>query len=146
MVNNMLYDIKKIQEILPHRYPFLLIDQVISINEEQTQIHARKCVTINEPFFQGHFPNEPIMPGVLQLEAIAQAGAVVILSKDEFKGKLAIFAGASNVKWKRIVRPGDVLDINVELLKMRGSFGFAKGIITVDGEVACQAEIAFVIQ
>ena len=138
-------DINEIKSILPHRYPFLLVDKVLEIVEDQ-KIVAQKNVTVNEPFFQGHFPQEPIMPGVLQLEAIAQAGAIVVLSKPENKGKLAIFAGASNVKWKRIVRPGDVLDINVELLKMRGSFGFAKGIITVDGEVACQAEIAFVIQ
>ena len=142
----MLYNSKQIKDILPHRYPFLLIDQVVSINDEQTKIHARKCVTINEEFFQGHFPQEPIMPGVLQLEAIAQAGAIVVLSKEEYKGKLAIFAGANNVKWKRMVVPGDVLDITVELVKMRGSFGFAKGEITVDGKICCTAEISFFIQ
>ena len=145
MVNNMLYDAKQIREILPHRYPFLLIDQVYEIID-YIKIRARKCVTQNEPFFQGHFPVEPIMPGVLQLEAIAQAGAIVVLSKPENKGKLAIFAGASNVKWRKKVVPGDVLDIEVELVKIKGPFGFAKGVITVSGEVACQAEISFVIQ
>ncbi len=142
----MLYDAKQIQEILPHRYPFLLVDQVLEINEDDTYIHARKCVSINEPFFQGHFPSEPVMPGVLQLEAIAQAGAIILLKKEEFKGKIAYFAGANNVKWKRIVRPGDVLDIKVELVKIRGVVGFGKGTITVDGELACQAELSFVIQ
>jgi len=146
MVINMLYDAKQIQEILPHRYPFLLVDQVLEINEDDTYIHARKCVSINEPFFQGHFPSEPVMPGVLQLEAIAQAGAIILLKKEEFKGKIAYFAGANNVKWKRIVRPGDVLDIKVELVKIRGVVGFGKGTITVDGELACQAELSFVIQ
>lgn len=142
----MLYDAKQIQEILPHRYPFLLVDQVLEINEDDTYIHARKCVSINEPFFQGHFPSEPVMPGVLQLEAIAQAGAIILLKKEEFKGKIAYFAGANNVKWKRIVRPGDVLDIKVELVRIRGVVGFGKGTITVDGELACQAELSFVIQ
>lgn len=146
MVINMLYNAKQIQEILPHRYPFLLVDQVLEINEDDTYIHARKCVSINEPFFQGHFPSEPVMPGVLQLEAIAQAGAIILLKKEEFKGKIAYFAGANNVKWKRIVRPGDVLDIKVELVKIRGVVGFGKGTITVDGELACQAELSFVIQ
>ena len=146
MVINMLYDAKQIQEILPHRYPFLLVDQVLEINEDDTYIHARKCVSINEPFFQGHFPSEPVMPGVLQLEAIAQAGAIILLKKEEFKGKIAYFAGANNVKWKRIVRPGDVLDIKVELVRIRGVVGFGKGTITVDGELACQAELSFVIQ
>ena len=139
-------NIEQIQEILPHRYPFLLVDQVLEINEDDTYIHARKCVSINEPFFQGHFPSEPVMPGVLQLEAIAQAGAIILLKKEEFKGKIAYFAGANNVKWKRIVRPGDVLDIKVELVRIRGVVGFGKGTITVDGELACQAELSFVIQ
>lgn len=135
----------QIREILPHRYPFLLIDQVISL-EGDKKIHARKCVSQNEPFFQGHFPNEPIMPGVLQLEAMAQAGAIVVLRREENKGKLAIFAGADNVKWKKMVLPGDVLDIHVELLKEKGPFGFGYGEILVDGEIACQADIKFVIK
>ncbi len=142
----MLYDAKQIQEILPHRYPFLLIDQVEEINEDDTYIHAKKCVSVNEPYFQGHFPNNPVMPGVLQLEAIAQAGAVILLRKEEFKGKTAYFAGANNVKWKRMVKPGDVLDIEVELVKIRGPIGFGKGTIKVMGELACQAELSFVIQ
>ncbi len=134
----------EIREILPHRYPFLLVDKVIDMQEEE--ITCIKCVTQNEPFFQGHFPHEPIMPGVLQLEAIAQAGAIVVLTKPENKGKLAIFAGANNVKWKRMVKPGDVLKIHVKLTGIKGPFGFAKGEILVEDKIACQADISFVIQ
>ncbi len=141
----MLYDAKQIREILPHRYPFLLVDKVVDIIDDK-KIIAIKCVSQNEPFFQGHFPQEPIMPGVLQLEAIAQAGAIAILRKEENKGKLAIFAGANNVKWKRMIKPGDVLEIEVELTRQKGPFGFANGLIKVEGELACQAEISFVIQ
>lgn len=138
-------DINEIKSILPHRYPFLLVDKVLEIVEDQ-KIVAQKNVTVNEPFFQGHFPQEPIMPGVLQLEAIAQAGAIMMLKKEENKGKLAIFAGASNVKWRRKVIPGDVLTITVELVKAKGPFVFAKGEVRVEGELACQAEISCVLQ
>lgn len=140
----MLYDINDIMKILPHRYPFLLVDKVISMDEKT--VHAQKCVTINEPFFQGHFPGQPIMPGVLQLEAMAQAGAINLLSREQYKGKLAVFAGANNVKWKRMVVPGDVLDIEVELVRLRGFFGTGVGTIKVDGEIACEAEISFFIK
>lgn len=145
MVNNMLYDANQIREILPHRYPFLLIDRVVDIIDDKKVI-AIKCVSQNEPFFQGHFPQAPIMPGVLQLEAMAQAGAIAILRREENKGKLAIFAGANNVKWRKMIVPGDVLEIEVELTKQKGPFGFGEGTIKVDGKVACQAEISFVIQ
>lgn len=138
-------DINEIKSILPHRYPFLLVDKVLEIVEDQ-KIVAQKNVTVNEPFFQGHFPKEPIMPGVLQLEAIAQVGAIMMLKKEENKGKLAIFAGASNVKWRRKVIPGDVLTITVELVKAKGPFIFAKGEVRVEGELACQAEISCVLQ
>lgn len=141
----MLYNVKQIKEILPHRYPFLLIDRVRDIMDDKI-IDAVKCVTANEPFFQGHFPNEPIMPGVLLLEAMAQAGAIVILRKEENKGKIAMFTGANNVKWRKMVVPGDVLDIHVELTRQRANYGWASGTIMVDGELACQAEISFIIQ
>lgn len=140
----MLYDIKEIQKVLPHRYPFLLIDRVESITDNV--IVCTKCVSANEPFFQGHFPGEPIMPGVLQLEAIAQAGAFYVLRQDAYKGKIAVFASAKNVKWKRIIVPGDVLTITVTLTAMKGVFGFGNGEIRVDGDLACQAEIAFSIK
>ena len=140
----MIYNAKQIREILPHRYPFLLVDRVESI--EENIIVGTKCVSQNEPFFEGHFPEEPIMPGVLQLEAIAQVGAIYVLRKPENKGKLALFAGAKNVKWKRPVLPGDLITIEVELTKEKGNFGFGNGKITVDGELACQAEITFSIK
>lgn len=140
----MLYDINKIKEILPHRYPFLLIDRVELI--EENVIVCKKCVSANEPYFQGHFPNCPIMPGVLQLEAIAQAGAFYVLMDEKNRGKIALFAGAKDVKWKRMIVPGDILTIKVELTGMRGNFGFGNGEITVDGEVACQAQIVFTIK
>lgn len=141
----MLYNANQIREILPHRYPFLLIDKVVDIIDDKKVI-AIKCVTQNEPFFQGHFPQEPVMPGVLQLEIMAQAGAIAILRKEENRGKLAIFAGANNVRWRKKIVPGDVLEIEVELTKQKGAFGFGVGVIKVEGEVACQAEISFVVQ
>ena len=104
-----------------------------------------KNVTINEQFFQGHYPDHPVMPGVLILEALAQVGAVAILSKEENKGKLPLFAGADKVRWKKQVVPGDRLDLSVEIIKMRGPIGVGKGIATVDGVKVCVAEILFAI-
>ena len=122
-------DINQIKEILPHRYPFLLIDRVISI--DGNKIVAIKNVTANENYFQGHFPIEPVMPGVLIIEALAQTGAVAILSKDEFKGKIAYFAGIDKAKFRRKVVPGDTLRLEVELTKLRGRDGVGYGIDNV---------------
>lgn len=135
---------KEIKEIIPHRYPMLLVDRIIEI-VEGVSAKGYKNVTINEQFFQGHYPDHPVMPGVLILEALAQVGAVAILSKEENKGKLPLFAGADKVRWKKQVVPGDRLDLSVEIIKMRGTIGVGRGIATVDGVKACVAEIIFAI-
>ena len=136
-------DIKEIMSIIPHRYPFLLIDRVESI--EDNKIVAIKNVTMNENFFQGHFPVEPVMPGVLIIEALAQAGAVALLSKDEFKGKIAYFGGIDKAKFRRKVVPGDTLTLEVELTKIRSMAGIGKGIAYVNGKKAAEAELTFMI-
>ncbi len=136
-------DIKEIMEIIPHRYPFLLIDKVESIEDDK--IIAKKNVTMNENFFQGHFPQESVMPGVLIIEALAQAGAVCLLSKDEFKGKIAYFGGIDKAKFRKKVVPGDTLILEVELIKMRSKVGVAKGVAYVDGKKAAEAELTFIV-
>ena len=136
-------DIKEIMEIIPHRYPFLLIDKVIKI--EENKITAIKNVTANEYYFQGHFPTEPVMPGVLIIESLAQAGAVALLSKDEFKGKIAYFAGINNAKFRRKVVPGDTLRLEVELTKIRGKAGVGYGIAYVDDKKVCEGELTFMV-
>ena len=136
-------DINQIKEILPHRYPFLLIDRVISI--DGNKIVAIKNVTANENYFHGHFPIEPVMPGVLIIEALAQTGAVAILSKDEFKGKIAYFAGIDKAKFRRKVVPGDTLRLEVELTKLRGRAGVGYGIAYVDDKKVCEGELTFMV-
>ena len=137
-------DINQIKEILPHRYPFLLIDRVISIDGNKIVV-AIKNVTANENYFQGHFPIEPVMPGVLIIEALAQTGAVAILSKDEFKGKIAYFAGIDKAKFRRKVVPGDTLRLEVELTKLRGRAGVGYGIAYVDDKKVCEGELTFMV-
>lgn len=136
-------DIKEIMDIIPHRYPFLLIDKVIKV--EENKIIAIKNVTANEQYFQGHFPAEPVMPGVLIIEALAQAGAVSLLSKDEFKGKIAYFAGINNAKFRRKVVPGDTLRLEIELIKVRGKAGIGYGIAYVEDKKVCEGELTFMI-
>ena len=136
-------DINEIKEILPHRYPFLLIDKVISM--EGNKIVAIKNVTVNENYFQGHFPAEAVMPGVLIIEALAQTGAVAILSKNEFKGKIAYFAGIDKAKFRRKVIPGDILRLEVEITKLRGRAGLGYGIAYVDDKKVCEGELTFMI-
>lgn len=131
-------------EILPHRAPFLLIDTVEEL-EPGKRVVAKKCVTYNEPFFQGHFPGNPVMPGVLICEALAQAGAVAILGLDENKGKTTYFASMDKVKFKKKVLPGDVLMLEVELVKIKGPFGIAKAKATVDSKVAVSGEFTFAL-
>lgn len=138
-------DVQQIKEIIPHRYPFLLVDKVTEIEAEK-RVVGIKNVTINEPFFQGHFPDYPVMPGVLILEAIAQVGAIAVLGIEQNKGKIGFLAGIDKCRFKRQVKPGDQLRLEVEIIRMKGPIGKGKGIATVDGEVACEAEIMFAIQ
>ena len=138
-------NIQEIMEILPHRPPFLLVDRITAC-EPGKSATGIKCVTMNEPLFTGHFPGQPIMPGVLILEALAQTGAVAALSLPENKGKLAIFGGVKHARFKRPVVPGDVLELSCELLEQRGPVGYGKAVARVEGKIAAQAEITFVIQ
>lgn len=137
-------DIKEIQKILPHRYPFLLIDRVLEM-EEGKKCVALKNVTMNEPFFQGHFPQEPVMPGVLIIEALAQTGAVAMLSMDEFKGKIAFFGGIDKAKFRGKVVPGDTLRLEVEMIKIKRNAGIGKGVAYVDGKKVAEGELTFMI-
>ena len=137
-------DIMDIQKILPHRYPFLLIDRITEF-EEGKRICGIKNVTMNEPFFQGHFPGNPIMPGVLICEALAQAGAVMLLSVPENKGKIGVFTGINNFKFRRQVIPGDTLVLNAELVMFRHGMGKANVKATVEGQVAAMGEISFAV-
>jgi UDP-3-O-[3-hydroxymyristoyl] N-acetylglucosamine deacetylase/3-hydroxyacyl-[acyl-carrier-protein] dehydratase len=139
--NGTVMDINEIMRLLPHRYPFLFVDRVTKI--EGNFITGVKNVSANEEYFQGHFPGQPIMPGVLQLEAIAQVAGILLLKKVERAGQPAYFMSAEDVKWRKPVRPGDVLVIEVELLKQRGKLGKAKGVCKVDGEVVSEANVTF---
>lgn len=136
-------DVADLMKILPHRYPFLMVDRVTSI--EGNKITAVKNVSINESYFQGHFPNHPVMPGVLQLEAMAQVAGILMLKQAENLGRIAYFMSAERVKWRKPVRPGDQLVIDVELTKSRGKIGKARGVCRVDGEVVSEAEVAFML-
>ncbi len=137
-------DIYGLMGLLPHRYPFIMVDRVLKL--EGNRIVAVKNVTINEPYFQGHFPGHPIMPGVLQLEAMAQVAGIVMLRRAESGGQIAYFMAAEDVKWRKPVVPGDVLVIEVELTKMRGKIGRAKGVCKVQGEVVSEAEVTFMMR
>lgn len=134
----------QIAEILPHRYPFALVDRILDFEPGKWAI-GLKCVTMNEPFFQGHFPGLPIMPGVLMLEALAQVGAVSVLAMPENKGKIAVFGGVKKARFKKQVIPGDVLKMECELVTLKGPIGIGNVKATVDGKTACQAEITFAI-
>lgn len=135
---------KEIMEIIPHRQPFLLIDTIEELEEGKRAV-GKKCVSYNEPFFAGHFPTEPVMPGVLIVEAMAQVGAVALLSKEEFKGKTAYFGGISSAKFKNKVVPGDVLMMELEITKQKGPIGVGVGKAYVDGKLVTQAELTFAI-
>lgn len=140
----MTMDIKEIMDIIPHRQPFLLVDRVIDMVPGES-VTAIKNVSMNEPFFAGHFPGEPVMPGVLIIEAMAQVGAVVCLSVEEYKGKTAYFGGIEKARFRNKVVPGDVLTIEVELIKQKGPMGVAKAKAYDDEKVFAEATITFVI-
>ena len=132
----------QIRELIPHRYPFLLVDRIEEV-EPGVRALGIKNVTQNEPFFEGHFPDYPVMPGVLIVEALAQVGAVGVMTLEEFRGKLVLFAGIDGVRFRRQVIPGDVLRMEVEISRLKGRVGRGKGAATVNGERTCEAELMF---
>ncbi len=138
-------NINEIQKIIPHRPPMLLIDRIDELIPGVRAV-GRKCVTMNEPFFVGHFPNKAVMPGVIILEALAQTGAVTMLSLEENAGKIMYFGGIDKVKFKRQVVPGDVLRLEVEIIKNKGSFGVGNAVAYVDDQIAVQAVLTFAIE
>ena len=138
-------DINEIMKIIPHRYPFLLVDRIEELDEENNRAVGIKNLTMNELFFQGHFPERPIMPGVLIVEAMAQVGAVMILKNPEFAGKLAVFTGIEKMKFRRQVVPGDTLRMSAQLIKMRHGMGFAAVDAYVGDALAAKGEISFAI-
>lgn len=135
---------EQIMEVIPHRDPFLLIDEVLEM-EVGVKIKARKYIKEDDFWFKGHFPNYPVTPGVLMVEMLAQAGAVCMLSKPEYKGKIAFFGGIDKVKFRKQVVPGDVLDLEVEIIKVRGPVGTGRALATVDGKKAVSCEITFAV-
>ncbi|MGD6959205.1 3-hydroxyacyl-ACP dehydratase FabZ [Rossellomorea aquimaris] len=137
-------DINQIKEIIPHRYPFLLVDRILEVEEGKKAIGI-KNVTVNEEFFNGHFPDYPVMPGVLIVEALAQVGAVAMLKVEDNRGRLAFFTGIDKCRFKRQVKPGDQLRLEVEMIRFKGPIGKGKGVATVDGEVACELEMMFAL-
>lgn len=139
------FDIMEIMEMIPHRYPFLLVDKITECVPGK-YAKGYKNMTMNEGFFQGHFPNNPIMPGVLQLEAMAQCSAPILLKLPEFNGKLALYAGVENARFKNIVRPGDKFEMEIELTKIKGPVCKAHGIGRVDGKVAVEADMTFALK
>lgn len=140
----MIYNSNQIQEIIPHRYPFLLVDRIDEM--EGDTIVGTKCISANEMQFMGHFPQCHVMPGVLMIEALAQTGAVLLLSKDEYKGKIAVLAGVNKMRFKRQVIPGDVLTLTVSFTRMRMGIGFANVEAKVNDDIACAGEIMFAVQ
>ncbi len=130
--------------ILPHRYPFLLVDRIIEL-EPGKRVVGIKQVTANEPQFTGHFPDRPIMPGVLMVEALAQTAGVAVMTLDEYRGKLGLFAGIDDCRFRRLVQPGDTLRLEVTVEKLRGMFGRVKAVASVDGEIAVEATLSIII-
>lgn len=141
----MVYNSNQIQEIIPHRYPFLLVDKIEEISEDQKTIIGKKCISANEIQFLGHFPQKHVMPGVLIVEALAQTGCVLLLSKAENKGKIAFFAGINKLRFKKQVIPGEVLTLKVSLKNERAGIYFADVLATVDDQIAVSGEIMCVI-
>ena len=143
-MSKVMLDSTAIQKIIPHRYPMLLIDRVEELVPGEMAV-AKRNVTINEAVFNGHFPNNPVLPGALIVESLAQTGAVALLSQEDFKGKTAYFGGIESAEFRKVVRPGDTMRLEVHLEKVRGHIGLGKGVATVDGKRACTAELTFII-
>jgi beta-hydroxyacyl-[acyl carrier protein] dehydratase FabZ len=137
--------IDEIKKILPHRYPMLLVDKVLEVEDGKRAVGI-KNVSANEPFFAGHFPDYPVMPGVLIVEALAQVSGIAVLHAGTAKNMLTLYAGIDKCRFKRQVRPGDQLKLESEILRFRSGFAKAKGVATVDGEVACEAEMIFALK
>ncbi|WP_427137399.1 3-hydroxyacyl-ACP dehydratase FabZ [Psychrobacillus psychrodurans] len=135
-------DTQKIKEIIRHRYPFLLVDKILELEEGKRAVGI-KNVTANEEFFNGHFPNYPVMPGVLIVEALAQVSAVVMLTKEENQGRLGLLVGIDKCRFKQQVKPGDQLRLEIEITRLKGPIGKGTGIATVDGTLVCETEITF---
>lgn len=144
MHSPMTMDSNEIMAILPHRFPFLLVD-CITACEPGVRAAGRKCVTVNEPFFPGHFPGRHVMPGVLIIEALAQVGAVAILSEEENKGKLVLFGGIKEARFRKEIKPGDVLELECALTLRRGPIGRGEAVARVNGQVAATAQLTFAI-
>lgn len=140
----MTLDSNEIMQVLPHRFPFQLVDRITECEPGQRAV-GRKCVTVNEQFFCGHFPQKHVMPGVLILEALAQVGAVALLTEEANKGRIVLFGGVKNARFKRQVVPGDVLELTCELTARRGPVGMGKAVARVDGKLAATAELTFAI-
>jgi 3-hydroxyacyl-[acyl-carrier-protein] dehydratase len=137
-------DINEIKKMLPHRYPFLLVDRVLEIIPNQ-RVVALKNVTVNENFFNGHYPGKPVMPGVLIIESMAQAAGLVMLSKEEHQGKIPYFTGIDNARFRKPIVPGDQIIIEVDVLKIKGNVGRVKAVAKVDNQIAGEAELMFVL-
>jgi 3-hydroxyacyl-[acyl-carrier-protein] dehydratase len=138
------YDINEIKKLLPHRYPFLLVDRILEIEPRQ-KIVALKNVTVNEEFFNGHFPQKPVMPGVLIIESMAQAAGLLMLSEEQHRGKIPYFTGIDNARFRKTIVPGDQIILEVEVLRLKGNVGRVKACAKVDGHVAAEAELMFVM-
>ena len=136
-------NIEQILSVLPHRYPMLLVDRILEVSEDGKKCRGLKNVTVNEPFFQGHYPGKPIMPGVLIVESMAQAGAALVLKNQRFLGRVPLIGAIDNVKFKRPVVPGDQMILNIELLWIRGDIGKIACSATVDNELAASMELTF---
>lgn len=138
-------DIQQIQQIIPHRYPFLLVDRILEV-EPGVRAVGLKNVSINEPFFAGHFPEYPVMPGVLILEALAQVGAVALLQADNNRGKIGLLAGVDGFRFRRQVKPGDVLTLEMQITRLKGTIGKGTGTAKVGDEIVAQGELMFALQ